>query len=200
MDAPKLKWHDLRIKERKMFRRFLVLSFAMALGACQTAGEKTSKIDDLRVIATLINSVCINNVGNGAEMVRQAEAVSDGVMLENDIDLGGGKVGRANAYRFFKDGKYYALVSIVDEGSVCGVMSSAYLASRDDLLEVLPIKVIDGTYKNIRYGVVGESAGVASVSIAKGGDEPLTVFALMDQEAYEHERSMTGAPRIKWGR
>ena len=181
-----------------MIRKFLAASFVLALVACQTTGQETSKIGDLRVVATLINSVCINNAGDGPAMLRQAEAVSDGVMLENEIDLGGEKTGRAKAFRFFKDGKYYALVSIVGDGSVCSVMSSAYLASRDDLLEVLPMQVMDGTYKNIRYGVVGNVAGVASVSMAKGGDGPLTIFALMDQDAYEHERSMTGAPSVEW--
>ncbi|WP_417733113.1 hypothetical protein [Rosistilla oblonga] len=183
-----------------MIRKIAVVAVLMVLGACQTTqAPKDDKYADLRVVATLVNNVCLSNVGDGVGMLAAARRVSGGKLLVNEIDLGNGKIGTAKGYRYIKDGKYYALISVVDDGDICGVIASAHLVDRDDLADVLAVAMLDGEYSEVRYGVYGHNKGVASFSLSMGGGDPMTIFALMNQDAYEHERAMTGAPEMEWG-
>ena len=185
-----------------MIRNIAAVAVILLLGACQTTGVEdkptyTGSPDDEAAVLNLAQHVCVENLGDGEAMNAAARNLTNDIEKRHTAKSGGHEI-PVQSYRYTKDGKYLAYVSILWDGEACSVNYAERLVRPSVFQSSFDVVMTGGIYEGAIYGKSQNRDMAMVVSKSRGEDGPVMSVGFMNKEAYRKEQSLTGAPDLGW--
>lgn len=187
-----------------MIRIIIAATSAFVLAACSTVtvpdqkGPITYSQSDLELVATVINDVCVDNIGDPLAMTKKVNQLGAYDAKRERIRLDG-EIVSIKHYRIDNDGRYAVAVTFYGDGGACGASYAAGSIPNELLYRETGILMFPGSYNRTKAGYVETPRlGVAHAQIIRGNSD-FDMLMVMNTEMWKSHRKATGAPELEWG-